>query len=184
MCCQCLWTDPFCSTASHFLELWAILRKSAPNEPTWPWTLQGQRYPIYMYVLLVSPSPRFHFILLYDQPFSSYRLFWDKTHQNDPNITCTLNTTRPKVAHICYDCLWIPNFSKFCFTTINFRVTGHFEASAPNSPKVTLNTTRSKVPRICVTNVTQSPNFTRIFLYDQPFSRYKVTDNRKATEWP
>ncbi len=31
---------------------------SAPNEPKWPWTPQGQRYTTY--VLLVFPSPKFH----------------------------------------------------------------------------------------------------------------------------
>ncbi len=32
--------------------------------------------------------------------------------------------------------------------------------------------------------MSQSPKFHPIFLYDQPFSRYKVADNQKCTEWP
>ncbi len=39
----------------------------------WPWTLQGQRCSIY--VLLVSPCLKFQSVLLYDQPFSRYRIF-------------------------------------------------------------------------------------------------------------
>ncbi len=55
-------------------ELQAILRKvhwMAQNdlEPTM------QRYPIY--VLLASTSPKFHSVSLYDQPYSSYRPFWE-----------------------------------------------------------------------------------------------------------
>ncbi len=49
---------------------------SALNDPKWYWTLQGQRYPIY--VLLVFTSPKFHSISLYNEPFSKYRPFWDK----------------------------------------------------------------------------------------------------------
>ncbi len=35
------------------------------NDRKWPWTLQGQMYPIY--VLLVPLSLKFHTVLLYDQ---------------------------------------------------------------------------------------------------------------------
>ena len=38
-------------------ELQAILKKSASNDPKWPWNLQGHRYS--RYVLIMSPSPIF-----------------------------------------------------------------------------------------------------------------------------
>ena len=47
----------FRSTASRLLVAGQV-EKSAP------WTLQGQMYPIYMYVLLMSTSPKFHFVSL------------------------------------------------------------------------------------------------------------------------
>ncbi len=45
-----------------------------------------------------------------------------------------------------------PNFDEFRSTTSLFRVTGHFETSALNDPKMTLNTTMSKVHQIRVTS--------------------------------
>ena len=44
-------------------ELQAILRRVHQMIPKWPWTIQGQMYPIY--VLLVSPIPKFQSISLY-----------------------------------------------------------------------------------------------------------------------
>ncbi len=50
-----------------------------------------------------------------------------------------------------------------------------------NDPKMTSNTTRSNVLYICVTNIPVS-NFKPIFLYNQPFSRYKVVDHFRDTK--
>ncbi len=54
-----------------FFEIQAILRQTTPK---WPWTLQDQRCS--MYELAVSLSPKFHSVLLYDQPFSRYHKFY------------------------------------------------------------------------------------------------------------
>ncbi len=51
---------------SAFVDL-DILRQVHPMTPKWPWTLQGQRYP--MHVLFVSLSPKFQSIWLCDQLF-------------------------------------------------------------------------------------------------------------------
>ncbi len=71
-----------CLRASNFTplrfttsRLQAILRQVNRMTPKWPWTLQDQRYTTY--VLLVSPSPKLHSVLLYDQPFSKYRTFYN-----------------------------------------------------------------------------------------------------------
>ncbi len=66
---------PFRSTTSHFWDV-GHFEKYTEYDPKWPWTLQGHMYP--RYVLLVSTSPTFHSFLLYNQPFSGYRPFWDK----------------------------------------------------------------------------------------------------------
>ncbi len=84
----CPWVphfSPFHFTASHFRDAGQVHWMT----PKCPWILQCQMYPIY--VLLLFMSPTFHFVSLYDQPFSTYRPFWDKcTH--DPKIT--LHPTR------------------------------------------------------------------------------------------
>ncbi len=56
------------------------------------WTLKCQRYPICM--LTVPQSSKFHSAFLYEQMFSSYRLFWDKCTKWRQ---MTLNTKRSKV---------------------------------------------------------------------------------------
>ncbi len=45
---------------------------SALNAPKWPWTLQGQRYPIF--VSLVLLSAKFHSALLYNKRFLRYKV--------------------------------------------------------------------------------------------------------------
>ena len=59
------------------VELRAILRKVPQMTPKWPQTLKSQMY--LLYVLPVSTSPKFYSISLYDEPFSSYRPFWEKS---------------------------------------------------------------------------------------------------------
>ncbi len=48
---------------SAVFQVQAILRNAQQMTSKWPWTLQGQRYPIYL--IQVSPSPKFHSIALY-----------------------------------------------------------------------------------------------------------------------
>ncbi len=49
--------------------LQAFWRKVHQITPKWPCTLQGQMFPIYV-LLVVSTTPKFHSISLYDPPFS------------------------------------------------------------------------------------------------------------------
>ncbi len=67
-------------------ELQAILRQVHRMTPKWPWTLQGPRYTTY--VLLVSQSPKFWSVLLYDQRFP-----WSCTFYNPP-LTSMLNSQK------------------------------------------------------------------------------------------
>ena len=63
------------------------------------------------------------------------------------NLQMTLNTKRSKSLHIhLYISLRVRNFTPFLSTNTYFRVSCHFETSAPNDSKLTLNTKRSKVP--------------------------------------
>ena len=54
---------------------------------------------------------------------------------------------------MCYWCAWVKNFTVFQSTTSHVWVTGHFEQSALNDPKMTLKPPRSKVPHIFVTSI-------------------------------
>ncbi len=71
------------SNFSRFYSTTSLIRVTGhfetgvPNYPQMSWTLQGQRYTTY--VLLVSPSPKFHSVLLYNQPFSRYRTFYNSS---------------------------------------------------------------------------------------------------------
>ncbi len=123
-------------------ELQAILRKVHWMTPKWPWTLQGHRYQIN--VLLVSMSPKFHSVSLYDQPFSRYRPFWNKCTEWPQN---DLNPYKFKCTQYIYNyCTWVPIFTPFRSMTSPFRDTGHFETSALNDPKLTLKPKRSNYP--------------------------------------
>ncbi len=62
----------------------------------------------------------------------------------------------------------VPNITPFHSTTSHFRVTGHFETSALNDPKMTLNTKRLKVPHIHVTTTPQ-PQCSLCFTIRPPF---------------
>ncbi len=51
--------------ASNF-QVTGIIETSTMNDPKWPWILHSQRYPLWR--LLVTTSPKFQPILLYDKP--------------------------------------------------------------------------------------------------------------------
>ncbi len=68
----CVASVPKSQISVHFAQpvvfkLQAILKKVHQITPKWPWTLQGQMYPIH--VLLVSMSPKFQSMSLYDPVF-------------------------------------------------------------------------------------------------------------------
>ncbi len=92
-----IYSDPslkFHSTTSRFQEIQAILRQVHRMTPKWPRAYSIKCTP---YVLLVSPSLKFHSVSVYGQPFSSYNPF-EESAQTDPQMT--LNPTRSKVPHI------------------------------------------------------------------------------------
>ena len=52
--CFALWPASFELIVRPFWD------KCAQKPPKWPWTLKGQGCPIYIYMLEVPPSPKFH----------------------------------------------------------------------------------------------------------------------------
>ncbi len=79
-----------------FFNKQAILRQVHRMTPKWPWTLQGQRYPIN--VLEVSMGPKFNAVSLYNQPFSRFRPFGDKCTEW-PQVD--LETFKVKLSYMC-----------------------------------------------------------------------------------
>ncbi len=71
------------------LKLWVTFETSVRNDPKWSWTLQSQRHP--MYVLLVSPRPKVHFVF---SPSRHIRVkcYFKTSVENDLKVT--LNTQR------------------------------------------------------------------------------------------
>ncbi len=57
-----------------FFQLQDILRRVHRMTQKWPWTIQGQMYPVYVLLVLVSPIPTFRSVLL------SSQLFWVTRH--------------------------------------------------------------------------------------------------------
>ncbi len=101
---------------------------------------------------------KFHSAILSCNPIPemSYRSFWDNSAEYRPPPSkwpLKLRDQRyPK-----YDILLSasPKFHLFRSTAKRFRVTGQFETSAPNDPKMTINTERSKWPHMYITNESQ-----------------------------
>ncbi len=64
-------------------ELWPNFRKSGPNDPKWPWHVQGQKYKHACYIHPRGPNFRpFH--STGKKPFLSYGPFFGKVHQINP----------------------------------------------------------------------------------------------------
>ncbi len=133
----------------------------------WPWTLTGQRYPIYTYNTHThTQSPKIHSVSLYRQPFSSAGHV-ETSAPNDPKMT--FNTKGSKVPpYICYQYIRVPTFTPFRSTASRFLVTGHSEKSTPNDPKWPW-TLRGK--RYPIYMLQLSPR--QFLLYGHP--RFKIT---------
>ncbi len=76
------------------------------------------------------------------------------------------------------------NFTHFCSTTYRFRDTRLSKiGNTQYNLRMTSSTYLSKVPCI-LWILPPRPKFHSTSLYDQPFSRHKVVENRQCTEWP
>ena len=85
------------------------------------------------YVLLVSLSPKFHSILLYGQPFSSYMPFWTSVTNDSKN---KLNPTRSNVPHTYVARIPDSLISvRFALRPDVFEIKPFWEKSAANDPK-------------------------------------------------
>ncbi len=152
--------SPFHSAAS-LLRIICHFETSAPNDPKWHWALQGQLYLIY--VSLVSPIPKFQSVLLYKQPFLSYRPFWQKSALIDPKMT--LNPTRSNFPEG-------PNFTPLYSTMSCFLNRGHFGKVHWMTSKWHW-TLQGQMYPIHVPLVWKSPKLQFVSLYDKSVSRYR-----------
>ena len=118
----------------------------------WPWTLQGQMYPIY--VLLVPPNPNFPPFCTTTSRCVQVTGRFKPSARNDTKMT---NPTRSQVPYPYITDITESQISVyFALRPAVFWVTRHFVNSAPNDPKMALNPARLNVPHICVTSVPNS----------------------------
>lgn len=131
----------------------------------WPWTLEGQRCPMYM--LLVFLGPKFHTISLYGR-VTNHSLW--HFHWNTPEMAT--DTTRWKVLNICVTSTPSLHFNPFYSTESCFAL--HAILCAPKDPKMTLNSARPK----CPISLLRGSNFTQIHLP----TVFKYTGNFETSE--
>ncbi len=68
----------------------------------------------YIFHTMPSPSPKFQSVVLYRDPFPSYRSFWDNA-PNDPKMTKGVKG----IPHM-LQLTWVPNFTLLRSTTSHF----------------------------------------------------------------
>ncbi len=98
-------------------------------------------------------------------------------------VFMALHTTRPNVLHICVTSVPESQISFYFTMTRYFQVTGLFEISQWDDPKITFQTLLSMVHHIYLISVPQchsSPKFYFFFLHNDLFSRYMVVKNCKC----
>ncbi len=138
----------------------------------WTWTLYGSVDRVCV-TIAIEVQMSVHFalqpVVFYDQPFLSYRSFWDTASSKVPNICCY--------------CLRVPNFCRCRPTTSRFGYYRSFRTTALNNSRQTLNIILGHRYLIYVLLVSPSHKFQiskfkcqiwSVLLYDKPFSRYKV----------
>ncbi len=141
-------------TVFHFtttrLQVTGHFETSAPNDTKMTLNLTRSKVP----KICVSMSPKFHPVPLYDQQFSRYMIFWDKSTERPTMALESYKATRTS----CVLLVLSPNFIPLCSMTNHFRdtcqsetftnvrrfcskpsccrVSGHFQTNAPNDPKM------------------------------------------------
>ena len=131
---------PFQSTTSHF---WVTGHSETSalkdSKMIKPYKVKATPY----FLLLISTSPKFHPVSLYDEALLSYRPFWEKCTEWPQN-----NLEHYKLKCTPYVLLvsMIPKFHTVLLYGHPFWDIGHFETRAPNDPKLTLNPIRSNYP--------------------------------------
>ncbi len=147
----------------------------------WPQTLNSQKYPC-MPSVLISETHILS-VSLYTQPFSRYKVVKNQKNQkciewpqNDikhlpvKSTLCTLST-HPWDPHFCFALWSIVSQIQGCWKSEIFEVdwlisTCHWTLISQKHP-------------VYANFVAPRPKFWSVLPYNQPFSRYKVVENRK-----
>ncbi len=139
---------------------------------------------------LTFGEPSFHHPPLhacYNHPrvpkkFSRYRPILRQVHWMTLKWPGTVKGYGTSYTHYKYP--QVSNFALFCIMANRFRVTGHFETSAPNDPKITFKNKRSEVPHThFTTNPLPSQIALRLVLGAGVFELHRPFWE-KCTEWP
>ncbi len=154
--CFALWQAVF--------EFRSNLQKSTPNDPTWPWHVQRQKYQHACYIHIRGPNFR-----LFHSTMSRFWImanFWQSA-PNDPKWhiqgqkyqhACHIHNRNPNFRLFCsmIRCFWSrskiptfmlriplkPNFPRFRSTTSHFWVMAQFLEKCTEWPQITLTCSR------------------------------------------
>ncbi len=126
----------FCNMANCFrirvFKFQLSLETSSTNEPQMNWNNTRSKVPhVYNPGTIES---KFHEVLLYKQPSSSYKLLWDKFTELPLN---DLEHQGGNVPHICSIRPYVPTFNLFCSMVICIKVTGQLRQVKRMAPKWT-----------------------------------------------
>ena len=140
-------------------------RKSAPNDPKWPWHVQGQNTNMH-----VTYTPEAQIFVCFALRWAVFELRpnFRKSAPNDPKWPW--HVQGQIYQHACYIHPRGPNFRPFRSTMSRFWVTAQFLEKCTEWPQMTLTCSRSKIPT-CMLHTPLRPKFPSVSLYDEPFSR-------------
>ncbi len=148
------------------LEIQRNFRKSAPNNPNWPWHVQSQKYQHACYIQPLGPNFR---------PFCSTRSgFWVAAQFSEkctewPQITLTCSRSKiPTCMLYAHQGL---NFRPLRSTRSGFWVTAQFSEKCTKWIQMTLTRSRSKIPTYML-HIPPRPKFSSVSLYEQQFLSY------------
>ena len=142
-------------------------------------TFNTGRSNVPIFVLLVSPSPKFHSASLYVKPFWMTGHF-DTSTLND--LQMTLNTTRSKVPHICVTIVAVSQISlRFTVRPAVLELKANLRQVHRMTAKWHSTLQCQRYP-VYVLPVFLSPTFKSVSLFDQPFSSYRHFDKSASND--
>ncbi len=151
-------------------------KKCTKRSNKWSWSLQGQRYLIY--VLLVSPSLKFHPIFHWDQAFSRYKVVNKRKCTKWPQNDLEHLVKRIYPVYIKYQPQRY-NFFPFHSTDSCFQ-----DTCLSKVGKIWSWTLKNQNCPICTKYLTPRPNFSSVLLYNPPFFQPEISEMyRMTSDW-
>ncbi len=163
---------PFHSMINPFSSYIPFFEKCAE----WPqlhWYVQGKKTQIY--IIYIPTRPKFCFVLVYNELFSSYDPFFSEKCAEWPQVTLTCSRWKITIC-ILHTPPRLKRFFPFCSTM-------SLGKRAPNDPIMPLTCATSKVHIGILHTSIPKAQFSFVLLYDKLFLSY-APFWEKCTTWP